>query len=288
MLGAGRAGRCLAAALSAAGVPIAGLHGRRAIAGTPPVTAGDLPPSLTTALAVLVTVRDDQLADALRELAAAPLPRGAIVLHASGSRDPRPQLDVLRAAGHPSGTFHPLVPMADPARATEWLRGAWVGVDGDAEAVRVAQSLAARLGAHVLTIPENRDLYHAAAVMVSNFPTVLAALAAQLMQRAGVEPGAAGPATRHLLAAAVANLGDAEPHAVLAGPVSRGDAGTVARHLAVLRGDPVAYAAYIALSRAALPLAAARGVDPIYLRQIAELLDGALHASTVAHPDPGL
>jgi predicted short-subunit dehydrogenase-like oxidoreductase (DUF2520 family) len=286
VLGAGRAGRCLAAALGDAGVPVVGLHGRRAVAGPLAVSAGELPPSLTTATVILVTVRDDQLPEALAQLLAAPLAPGAVVLHASGSRDPRPQLDALRAAGHPCGTFHPLVPMADPARASALLRGGWVGVDGDPGAVRVAEALADCLGAHVLTIPPSRDMYHLAAVMVSNFPTVLAALAAQLMQRAGVDAVAAGQAVRHLLSAAVANLGDAEPQAVLAGPVSRGDTGTVTRHLAALRGDPATLAVYVALSRAALPLAAAQGADSGQLRQIADLLDRSSSEVGPPIPDP--
>jgi predicted short-subunit dehydrogenase-like oxidoreductase (DUF2520 family) len=261
--------------MRAAGVSVVGVHGRRATDAPLAVSAGPLPAALATATVVLVTVRDEQLVDALAELHGAALAPGAVVLHASGSLDPRPALDPLRGAGHPTGTFHPLVPLADPGRASGMLRGAWVGIDGDEAAMRVAETLAERLGAHVLTIPAaGRVAYHAAAVIASNFPTVLAALAARLMQQAGVEPSSARDAVRHLMAAAMTNLGSAAPLSALVGPVSRGDAETIARHLAALAGDPDLLSVYVALSRVALSLAAERGgVDPAALARIRDLLD---------------
>jgi predicted short-subunit dehydrogenase-like oxidoreductase (DUF2520 family) len=260
--------------MRAAGIEVVGLHGRRAADGPLAITAGPFPAALATAAVILVAVRDEQLAAALGELPAAALAPAAVVLHASGSLDPRQALDRLRDAGHPTGTFHPLVPLADPTRAAALLREGWVGVDGDPAAVRVAETLAARLGAHVLAIPaDGRAAYHAAAVIASNFPTVLAALAVRLMQHAGVAPASARDAVRQLMAAAVANLASAAPHSALVGPVSRGDAQTIALHLDALAADADLLAVYVALSRAALPLAADQGVDPAALARIRALLD---------------
>jgi predicted short-subunit dehydrogenase-like oxidoreductase (DUF2520 family) len=242
--------------------------------GPLPVTVGPLPAALAAATVVLVTVGDEQLVAALAELHDAALAPGAVVLHANGSLDPRQALDRLRSAGHPTGTFHPLVPLAEPARASAMLRGAWIGIDGDAAAIRVAETLAERLGAHVLTIPaDGRAAYHAAAVIASNFPTVLAALAAGLMQQSGVGPSAARDAVRHLMAAAMTNLGSGALHAALVGPVSRGDAETIARHLAALAADPDLLSVYVALSRAALSIAAEQGADAAALARIRALLD---------------
>jgi predicted short-subunit dehydrogenase-like oxidoreductase (DUF2520 family) len=265
--------------MTAARIPLAGLHGRRAAAaspgeGLPAVTAGPLPPSLATASVVLVAVRDEQLTAALAELLAATLAPGAVVLHASGSLDPREALDRLRALGHPAGTFHPLIPLADPARAAGLVRGGWIGVDGDPDAVQASEALAQRMGARVLAIPAaGRAAYHAAAVIASNFPTILAALASGLMQQSGVEAGAAWDAVRHLMVAAIANLSVNPPQSALVGPVSRGDAETIARHLGVLRADPDLLSVYVALSRAALPLAVEQGIDPGALARIRALLD---------------
>jgi predicted short-subunit dehydrogenase-like oxidoreductase (DUF2520 family) len=253
ILGAGRAGRGIARALRAAGVTVA-LHGRRAERGPDEISAGELPAALDGATVALVAVQDAHLDGAVDQLLAARPVAGAAVLHASGSAEPA-SLDRARAAGYAAGTFHPLLPLADPAHAPELFRGAYVGVDGDDDAVAVARRLAARLGARALTIPRGEKArYHAAAVIASNFPAVLAALAERLLGASGIEREDARRAVLGLMGAAVANLRELPPAAALTGPVVRGDADTVRRHLAALETDRGAREAYVALSRAALAL----------------------------------
>jgi predicted short-subunit dehydrogenase-like oxidoreductase (DUF2520 family) len=199
-----------------------------------------------------VTVRDAQLEGALATLADAALPPAAVVLHASGSADPRGLAD-LRATGHPCGTFHPLVALSDPVHAPERLRGAWIGVDGDDDAREVSERLAAALGARVLHIPPGeKPRYHAAAVFASNFPTVLMCLAEELLRNAGIESEVARRALHPLFASAVENLREGEGTRALTGPIVRGDADTIKRHLGALRGNPDTLDAYRALSHAAL------------------------------------
>lgn len=250
-------------ALRASGVEIAGLHGTRAEAGGADgeITAGVLPRSLRQADVVLVTVRDAQLEGALDELAAAPPAAGTVVLHASGSQDPG-GLGPLRASGHPAGTFHPLVPLADPAQAARRLRGAWIGVDGDPPAVAAARELADALGARVLPIPAGeKPRYHAAAVFAANFPTVLAATAVRLLEESGVSSPEATDAVTSLMAAAAENLRGGSAAQMLTGPVARGDVETVVRHLDALRGDASAQAVYRVLTRVAVVLARDSGVE---------------------------
>lgn len=254
VLGAGRAGRGLAAALGKAGIPVV-LHGRRAEPHTtPPVGAGPVGPALAGASAALIAVRDGQLDQAVRELLDADPPSSVVFLHLSGGAEPA-MYAAARQRGHPCGTFHPLLPLADPAHAAALFRGAWVGIDGDAAAREVAGELAAALGAHTLAIPANRALYHAAAVIASNFLGVLMNLAADTMRRAGVPPDDAGGATRTLLLAAAENLRAADASRALTGPVARGDVQTVRAHLEALAGHPDIADAYRALTRRAVALA---------------------------------
>jgi predicted short-subunit dehydrogenase-like oxidoreductase (DUF2520 family) len=273
-MGAGRAGRALGAALTRAGATVVAVHGRQ---------DGALPARLGGADVVLVTVKDGDLPAALAELRAAPLAAGAIVLHASGASDPAIELDALRAAGHPAGTFHPLVPLADPALAADALAVGWIGLDGDALAIAAGRRLAEALGARVLVIPPGtKPRYHAAAVMASNFPVVLAAVATAQLESIGIAPDAARGAVSGLLAAASRALETMAPKDALVGPVARGDHGTVARHVAALADDPAALALYVACSWAAIELAAAAGTDPEQLAAIRHRLSDALE---VAPPD---
>ena len=278
ILGAGRAGRGLAGALRQAGVTVVGVHGRRADSE---VTTGRIPAAARGAGIVVVAVRDRQLEDALRELLSAlgALDESAtrpVVLHLSGSATPRALAD-LRAAGCSAGTFHPLVPLADATRAAERLRGAWIGIDGDPAALEASRALAGRLGANVLNIPAGEKArYHAAAVLASNFPAVLAALAVKLMRAAGVPPEASRGAVDALLRASVANLEGADPAAVLTGPVVRGDVETVRAHLDVVRSDRLTLDVYRALSAAAVELLREHGMgDDTRLAELGRVLDSA-------------
>lgn len=273
ILGAGRVGTALARAMRAAGINVVGLHGRRAQAEPDAISAGPLPPALSRATVVIVAVRDPQLEGALGELARASLARGAVVLFVSGSAEPA-ALAELRAAGHPCGTFHPLLPFADPAQSAIAVRTAWFGLDGDPEARAMGKSLAAALGAHTLEIPAGDKVrYHAAAVMVSNFPALLMDAGEQLLRAIGLAPDDARAALLPLFAAAAENV-KARPSAqALTGPLARGDVETVRKHLAALAPTPALQDFYVALSRAAIPLARAAGTDPARLAEIGALID---------------
>lgn len=250
VLGAGRAGRGLARALRSGGIDVVGVHGRHVGDPEDNATVGAIPRTIAQAATVLVTVRDAQLDAALTELADAQLDADAVVLHASGSADP-PALAGLRSRGHAAGTFHPLVPLADPARAPALLRGAWIGVDGDDAARARGRMLAAALGAHTLDIPAGRKpLYHAAAVLVSNFPPVLLALGERAMADAGLPGGLARRALLPLWTAAAENARAATFPASLTGPAVRGDDETVRANMEALAGDPVAQQVYRVMTEA--------------------------------------
>jgi predicted short-subunit dehydrogenase-like oxidoreductase (DUF2520 family) len=245
--GAGRAGHALAGALRASGFAVDGPAGRPAPGVAPEVGNADV---------ILVAVGDRDLTAAIEQLGAARLASGAVVLHTSGGSDPANALDALRALGHPAGTFHPLVPLTGEEGAIEVLRGAWIGLDGDAPAIETGRTMASALGAHPFVIPAgSKPRYHAAAVMASNFPTVLAELAMRQMRVAGLDADAARGAIIALLSAAVTNLRTLDPGHALTGPVARGDAPTIARHVAVLDDTPDTLAVYVALTRAALDIA---------------------------------
>ena len=271
ILGAGRAGQGLARALRASGVEIVGLHGTKA-SPAQQITAGVIPGSIGGASVVLVAVRDAQLDAALREVARSKMSASAVILHASGGAEPR-ALEELRAGGRQAGTFHPLVPLSDPDRATEVLKDAWIGIDGDAAALDVSRRLAKRLSAHTVLIPPGaKARYHAAAVFAANFPTVLAAIAHRLLRDAGIPDGDGWDAVLHLMVAAVGNIHAHRPADALTGPIVRGDVETVALHLDALGADREAADIYRAISRAALDLAREAGTNEKLLAGLSDLV----------------
>ncbi len=268
VLGAGRVGTALARAFTAAGVEVVGLHGRKAQSAPDVVSAGTLPAAFSRATVVLVTVRDPQLEEVLGSLASAPLAPGAVVLHVSGSAEPK-AFAALRAKGHPCGTMHPLLAFADPARAAASIGAAWFGLDGDARAREAAASLAAALGSRTLEIPAGEKVrYHAAAVFASNFPALLMASGEALFAQIGIGADDARAALMPLFSAGADNV-RAKPSAqALTGPIVRGDVETVKRHMAALAATPELLALYRALSSAAVRLARNAGTDPAKLAEI--------------------
>ena len=275
LVGAGRAGRALTAALRAAGVAHALVDRERIVEQQGPPVFTSRADAVQHAPAILVAVRDGQLDVALDELRERDgiMPH-TVVLQVSGSAEPAARERITDAGVH-YGTFHPLLPLIDPSLASFRLQGSVIGVEGDAHAHAVAVRLAARLGATTIEIPrEERAAYHAAAVIASNFPVTLAALAEGLLSRIGVDSVSAHRAVRALMAASVENLA-AAPRALdaLTGPIARNDVATVRAHTTALHGTRPYHDVYEVVSRATLALMRERGDDPAAVQAMETALD---------------
>jgi len=220
----------------------------------------------------LLAVPDDAIAATARALAdrGAVLP-GAVVFHASGAAEAE-VLAVLRNAGAHVASLHPAFSFAEPARAVESFTGTLCGLEGDAAALPLMLEFAAAIGAQPFALaPGGKAAYHAALSVASNYLVTLTAMARQLALQGGVDeavlPALLGPLMQGSLANALA-LG---PQAALTGPIVRGDAATVGRHLAVLPPDlqPV----YRTLGERTVALAGERLPDEARQRLLA-LLQG--------------
>jgi predicted short-subunit dehydrogenase-like oxidoreductase (DUF2520 family) len=230
--------------------------------------------AVTHPAAVLVAVNDASLPTVAAQLADLPLPAGIPVLHTSGVLGAS-VLEPLRSRAHPVGSLHPLVSVPDPATGEARLPGAWFGVEGDREAVSLAQRIVVALDGQVLHIdPEAKALYHAAAVMAGNFTTALIAEAEALLVRAGVEAGSARDAAAALAAGAVSSAAALGPAEALTGPIRRGDVETVRLHLSRL--SPQERALYSVLARSALDLARRAGLSEEAGAALATLIEDAV------------
>jgi predicted short-subunit dehydrogenase-like oxidoreductase (DUF2520 family) len=274
IIGPGHVGRGLFRAFRASGVDVVGLHGKRPSGVN--TSTGSIPADAARANVVMLCVRDTQVDDGIAEIAAAAeagrIARDSVILHTSAIAEPA-GLGALSAAGHAGGTFHPLVPFSDPEISADLLRKAWIGIDGDIAAKNTSRRLAGHLGARTLDIPPGKKAaYHAAAVIASNFPVVLASVAGHLLHDIGVPDSSAHQAVESLMSGALANMKRALPDDVLTGPVVRGDLETVGKHLRALIGHDRALEVYRAMSAAAGEIAQRRGVDQKKLAAIAGVL----------------
>lgn len=157
-----------------------------------------------------------------------------VVLHTCGSKGPE-ALDTLAQRGVFCGAIHPLQTFSDPECAALALRGAAFAISGDETALAWAERIVGAAAGRILRIPaERRPLYHAAAVMASNYITALLSAARDLLIAAGVDPREALPALGPLARTSLDNALRQGPAAALTGPIERGDAATIAAHLEAL------------------------------------------------------
>lgn len=264
VIGAGRAGTALAAALGRAGHEIVAVSAvsdasiRRAEQRLPGIAIRRPPEVVAAASLVLLTVPDDVLPGLVAGLAATGAAfEGRLVAHASG-RHGLAVLDPAVRAGALPLALHPVMTFTGRPDDIDRLAGISFGVTAPGPLRPVAEALVVEMGGEpVFIAEEHRDLYHAALATGANYLVTLVAAAGDLLRDAGVARPARmlGP----LLSAALDNalrLGDA----ALTGPVARGDADTVASHVDALRAAaPEALPAYLALARLTADRAVAAG-----------------------------
>jgi predicted short-subunit dehydrogenase-like oxidoreductase (DUF2520 family) len=216
---------------------------------------------------VLLAVSDPAVAEVAREIEAA-----RAVVHVSGSLG----LDVLEPQAR-RGSLHPYqsFPVERPPEA---FRGSLIAVDAsDDELLAELQELARRLGGTPRRVRDaDRTLYHASAALSSNLVVALASLASDGLGKLGWSREEALAAVVPLLGGVVENLCRAGLPEALIGPIRRGDAATVGRHLAELeaRGLAQAAAAYRILGMAALELALEAGLDAAAAEELRAALTG--------------
>lgn len=271
IIGAGRAGRALALALTKAQVPVR-VCTREARVLPDGFVCSPLPWTtvLSEAGIVLVAVPDDAIAQVAGDLARGSM-KHAVVLHCSGLKD-RSALAALEGKAKGLGSFHPLQTLSGNTDAASRLKAAFVALEGDAAALQAGRSLATLLGMRPIEIPAvGKALYHAGAVLVANYTVALAAVAERLALAAGVPAEAAGRIYLPLLEGTLRNLEESGTEKALTGPIARGDAGTVRAHLAAL--DEVTRALYVVLGREALKLAVQGGLPAEKAREVALALE---------------
>jgi predicted short-subunit dehydrogenase-like oxidoreductase (DUF2520 family) len=229
--------------------------------------------------AYFLTVPDQALPAVAEELGRC-LPAPSVVAHTSGATT----VDVLRPcaeAGAVTLAFHPLQTFSDPLSGWKRFAGAAVAItpsspDDSRAAEEFGFAVAHLLGSHPFLLPDDRrTLYHAAATLACNYLVTLEHHAARLFTLAGLPAAEALSLFLPLVKSTLLNVETQGTLAALTGPLSRGDASTIARHLAALAANaPDLLPVYRALGLATLDLVQARGdVHLAVLDELRLLLD---------------
>lgn len=281
VIGAGRVGAVLAAALQGAGHEIVAVAGesdasRRRIEALLPGVPVEKPTSVARAAdLILLTVPDDMLDNVVTMLSASGAIRpGSYVVHTSGKHG-LAVLEPARQIGAHVVALHPAMTFTGTSLDLQRLRGCVFGVTAGESERAVTEALVADLGGRAMWVAEeHRTLYHAGLAHGANHLVTLVTEAMEILSAAGADDPAG--TLRPLLSAALDNALN-QGDAALTGPIVRGDVGTVEAHLE----DLIAYApqtlgSYLALARATLARAVTDGrLLPIRALKLREVLDEA-------------
>jgi predicted short-subunit dehydrogenase-like oxidoreductase (DUF2520 family) len=232
IVGMGRLGSALAAALPDAGYDVRTGSGRDPAGAQKVADAADI---------VFITTADGAVPEvcaSIRWRAA----QGAV--HCGGVLTLE-ALGAARESGALAGCLHPLQSFPNGAADAARFAGITFGVEADTPLDGALEAIAHELGASVVRLEGvDRSLYHAAAILASNDVVALMAAATRAWSLAGLPSEAARPALGPLLLNVAQNVASRELRDALTGPVARGDIGTVQRHVTALAADDELRALY--------------------------------------------
>lgn len=264
VVGAGPVATALAGALRLGGVPVLGLWARKpaaarhagSIAGVAAFSSAP-PDVLLECKVVILAVRDAVIGEVAQMLVGTGLVnRKHVMLHCAGAASASELLGGVKDSIAGAGTMHPLSAIADAKLAMRSLKGTVFGVEGDELGKHTAGRLVEALGGVVLALDSAQMAsYHAAAALASNYVVAAIDAAAAVLAASGVSQDDAARALVPLAEGALRNVSAHGTTGGLTGPVRRGDAPTIQRHLEALRGKPELVEIYRALARRAVEIA---------------------------------
>ena len=170
------------------------------------------------------------------------LKRGAAVMHCSGALSST-ILSAAQTHGAHIGSLHPLQSFAAPTFPDNPFLGIVMTGEGDVPSLALAREITKSLQATFLPIEtESKVLYHAAAVMASNYLVTLLDASSRLLEGSGL---ASEETLNVILPLVRGTLGNIEKRGIrnaLTGPIARGDGPTVVSHWSYIGcWEPIRY-----------------------------------------------
>lgn len=186
-----------------------------------------------------------------------------IICHFSGSLSSH-VFSGREEAGASGISMHPMYAFSDKFHSYEQFHTAYLTLEGDPEAVAVMKPMWEAIGHHVLTLKaEDKIKYHAAAAMASNEMLGLMQASLDILSECGFSEKDSMALLTPLVQGNIASMLKKGCVNALTGPVERGDAQTVRKHLQALEGSK-AGKIYQSLGSTMVELAKRRNPDRDY------------------------
>ena len=212
----------------------------------------------------LLTVRDSQIEE-LCDLHSTRFKSGAIVAHCSGLLDSEILSSAKRNSGASICSLHPLTSFPTAKAAIKTLgrpqHSTYLYGEGDPEALSFCETLFNRLGFNSARIERDaKPTYHAACVFASNYLVSLIDTSLTVANSTGIDKNQFSKSIMPLVRATLSNIEETGAYNALSGPIVRGDADTVSKHIEVLsKLDSSLLNSYSQLGERALEISKAKG-----------------------------
>jgi predicted short-subunit dehydrogenase-like oxidoreductase (DUF2520 family) len=225
---------------------------------------------------ILITTPDDFIRNTCEEIAYPELVRNKFVFHMSGAGG-LDLLDAARKAGAVVASIHPLQSFSSIDNAINNIPGSFFGITAGKKAERQAGIIVRDLSGLPLLVSEaQKPLYHAAACIASNYLVSLLNVVESIYESIGISKTKARKAYLPLIYGTLKNIEASDSVQALTGPIARGDAGTIKKHLsAIKKTQPQHSSLYSALGLVTTIIAQKKGtLSPKQAKIINDLLKG--------------
>lgn len=283
IIGAGMVGTAIGFLLTKAGHDITAVadcsvaHLKRALAYTGKTAVfRDPAQAATLADCLLITTPDDRIKAVCAKIVRGSCVRGKKVFHMSGAGG----LDILDPAvraGASVASIHPLQSFSSIDSAIQNIPGSYFGVTADSGSKKIADSIIRDLQGIPLHITSaQKPLYHAAACVASNYLVSLMSVVESIYLSIGFSEKDAHKAYLPLVHGSLTNIEKQGCVGALTGPIARGDAGTIQKHIKAFAGNPSDTASlYRELGQITVKLALQKGtLNAVQAKKITALLKG--------------
>jgi predicted short-subunit dehydrogenase-like oxidoreductase (DUF2520 family) len=263
-IGAGTVATALAISLSGKGYPVIAVSSRSAASASKLAglmsgcrVYGDNQEVADNAELIFITTPDDAIASVAAQVE---WHSWHSVVHCSGA-DSADILEPASKAGALVGVFHPLQTFSIDRQAIDNIPGTTFAIEAEEPLLSMLKKMATSLEGHCVEIKAgDKVVYHAAAVFACNYLVTLVKLATDLWQTLGIPQEQAIRSLMPLLRGTINNIDAVGVPHCLTGPISRGDAGTIKKHLSALqKAAPELVSTYRELGLKTIPIARAKG-----------------------------
>lgn len=239
IIGAGRAGTALAVSLAANGYKVSAVASR-SFASAKKLSSlingctayNSIQAAVDSASVVFIAVPDsviEEVASSLRWR------EGMYAVHLSGAHTSS-LLESAKDNGAHIGVFHPLQTFSGGITKSDVMKGVTFAIEASPPLLEYLREIAHSLGGNPVIIDAKyKALYHASAVMASNYLITLLKNAADMWEAFGVKRSEAITALSPLVMQTVKNASDTGVTQALTGPIARGDAETIEKHLKAIK-----------------------------------------------------